>query len=101
MANVDGAWDCVTRTPMGEQNSVFTVKSEGATFTGSNVGAMGALDVVDGRVDGDTLHWKMELKVPMPMTLEATATIDGDSLTGEVKLGAFGVAPMRGTRKAV
>lgn len=99
MANVDGAWDCVTQTPMGEQKSVFTVKSDGGAFTGSNVGTLGSLDVIDGRVEGDTLHWKMELKMPMPMTLDATATISGDSLSGEVKLGAFGTAAMTGTRK--
>jgi hypothetical protein len=99
MANVDGAWDCVTQTPMGEQTSVFTVKTEGATFTGSNAGPLGSLDVIDGKVEGNTLTWKMEMKVPMPMTLLARATIDGDTLTGEIGLGAFGVAPMTGTRQ--
>jgi len=100
MANVDGQWDCVTKTPMGEQKSVFTVVSSGDTFTGSNAGPMGTLDVIDGKVDGNMLTWKMELKVPMAMMMDATATVDGDTLTGEVKLGAFGVAPMSGTRKA-
>ncbi|SNS92460.1 hypothetical protein SAMN06295912_12427 [Sphingomonas laterariae] len=100
MANVDGQWDCVTKTPMGEQKSVFTVVSNGDSFTGSNAGPMGTLDVIDGKVDGDTLSWKMELKVPMAMVMDATATVDGDTLKGEVKLGAFGVAPMSGTRKA-
>lgn len=100
MANVDGQWDCVTKTPMGEQKSVFTVVSNGDSFTGSNAGPMGTLDVIDGKVDGDRLSWKMELKVPMAMVMDATATVDGDTLKGEVKLGAFGVAPMSGTRKA-
>jgi len=99
MANVDGAWDCVTQTPMGEQTSVFTVKSDGDTFTGTNAGPLGSLDVIDGRVDGNKLTWKMEMKVPMPMTLLASATIDGDTPTGEIGLGAFGIAPMTGVRK--
>jgi hypothetical protein len=34
----------------------------------------------------------------MPMTLEFTATVNGDSMTGNVKLGAFGSAPLSGTR---
>ena len=38
------------------------------------------------------------MKVPMPMTLEATATVDGDALTGSVKAGMFGSMPMSGTR---
>ena len=45
MSQVDGSYDCVTKSPMGDQKSVFTVTSDGATFTGQNAGAMGALDV--------------------------------------------------------
>jgi hypothetical protein len=49
---------------------------------------------------GNTLSWKMDMTVPMPMTLDCTATVDGDSITGEVKAGAFGSMPVSGTRKA-
>lgn len=99
MADVDGAWDCMTLTPMGPQPSVLTITSDGDTFTGTNAGPLGSLEVENGRVDGNTLTWTMDLKVPMPMTLEATATVDGDTIKGEIKLGAFGVAPLSGTRK--
>jgi len=51
-------------------------------------------------VSGNTLSWKMDMTVPMPMTLDCTATVDGDSITGEVKAGAFGSMPVSGTRKA-
>ena len=40
----------------------------------------------------------MNMTVPMPMTLEGEATIDGDSITGGVKAGAFGTFPMSGSR---
>lgn len=99
MAGVDGEYDCVTKSPLGEQKSVFTITSDGGTFTGQNVGAMGSLDVVDGKVDGNKLTWKMEMKVPMPMTLDCSATIDGDTFTGTIGAGAFGNFPMTGTRK--
>lgn len=100
MSTIDGAFDCVTKSPMGDQKSVFTVTSSGDTFTGSNAGMMGSLDVEDGKVDGNTLTWKMNMKVPMPMTLDCTATIDGDTLTGTINAGAFGSMAMTGTRKA-
>ena len=51
-------------------------------------------------VDGNKLTWTMNMKVPMPMTLEAEATIDGDALTGTIKAGAFGSMAMTGTRQA-
>lgn len=99
MAAVDGAYECITKSPLGEQKSVFTVTSSGDSFTGTNVGDMGSLDVIDGKVDGNTLSWKMDLKVPMPITLECAATVDGDSFAGTITAGAFGSFPMTGTRK--
>lgn len=100
MSNLDGAYECVTKSPMGDQKSVFTVRTDGDTFTGTNAGPMGSLDVIDGKVNGNTLTWKMDMKVPMPMTLEGTATIEGDALTGSINAGAFGAMPMSGTRQA-
>ena len=100
MANVDGTWDTIVKSPLGDQKSTLTVKSDGSSFTGSNAGAMGSVDIDDGKVDGDTLSWTMKMTVPMPMTLDCTATVDGDSITGSVAAGAFGSFPMTGTRAA-
>ena len=96
--SVSGTYDCVTKTPMGDQKSKFTINADGDSFTGQQAGAMGSMDVVDGKVNGNQLTWKMNMTVPMPMTLECDATIDGDTLTGNVKAGAFGTMPMTGTR---
>ncbi len=99
MSNVAGAYDCVTKSPMGDQKSVFTVVVDGDSFTGSNAGGMGSLDVENGKVDGNKLTWTMNMKVPMPMTLECEATVDGDTLTGSIKAGPFGSMAMTGTRQ--
>jgi zinc protease len=100
MAAVDGDWDVTIKSPMGDQKSVFTVTSDGGSFSGKVAGALGSMDVKDGSVDGNTLTWKMDMTVPMPMTLEGTATVDGDNISGEVKAGAFGSMAMSGCRKA-
>lgn len=99
--SVAGSYDTLTKTPMGDQTSVFTVvpSDDGTTFTGTNAGPMGSLDVEDGKIDGNTLTWKMSMTVPMPLTLNCTATIDGDTLTGTINAGMFGDMPMTGTRK--
>ena len=96
--SVAGTYDCVTKSPMGDQKSKFTVNVDGDSFTGQNAGAMGSMDVVDGKVDGNTLTWTMNMTVPMPMKLEGSATIDGDALIGSINAGAFGAMPMTGTR---
>ena len=70
----------------------------GDTFTGKNAGAMGSMDLENGKVDGNKLTWTMNMTVPMPMKLEGEATVDGDTITGSIKAGAFGSFPMTGTK---
>lgn len=96
--SVAGTYEVVTKTPMGDQKSTMTVVVDGDTFTGTNAGAMGSMSMDNGKVDGNKLTWTMNMTVPMPMTLEGEATVDGDSITGTVKAGAFGAFPMSGTR---
>ncbi len=96
--SLDGNYECITKSPMGDQKSVLSVKTDGNTFTGQNAGAMGSLEIEGGTVDGNTLRWTMQMKVPMPMTLTCEATIDGDVLTGTVNAGAFGSMAMTGKR---
>jgi len=84
---------------MGDQSGTLTVNDNGdGTFSGNMAGAMGSMDIENGTVDGNTISWKMQMVVPMPMTLDCTATIDGDALTGSVNAGAFGAMPLTGTR---
>lgn len=96
--SISGTYDCVTKTPMGDQKSQFTIQVDGDSFTGSNTGAMGSMSLDNGKVDGNKLTWTMNMTVPMPMTLEGEATVDGDTITGGVKAGAFGTFPMSGTK---
>jgi hypothetical protein len=100
MAAVDGAYDCITKTPMGDQAGVFTVISAGDRFNGTISGALGSMDVKDGTVDGNMLRWKMEMSFPMPMTIDAEAEVTGDTITGTLQLGAFGAAAITGKRRA-
>ncbi|MCW3846260.1 hypothetical protein OF829_03345 [Sphingomonas sp. LB-2] len=98
MANVDGTWDTLVKSPMGDQKATLTIASSGDSFTGTYSGAMGTTEVKDGKVDGDKLTWKLDITVPMPMTLDGEATVDGDTITGTVTAGAFGAFPLTGTR---
>ena len=98
--SVAGSYDCVTKTPMGDQKGVLTVNVDGNSWTGTNAGAQGTLDCYEGTINGNTITWKMDMKVPMPMLLEGSATIDGDAITGSVKAGMFGSMALSGTRTA-
>ncbi|MBN8806731.1 MAG: hypothetical protein J0I47_00615 [Sphingomonas sp.] len=100
MMAVDGTYETVVKSPMGDQKATLTVKSDGDTWTGTQAGAMGSMDITDGKVDGDKLTWSVAITVPMPMTLTNEATVDGDTITGTVTAGAFGSFPLTGTRTA-
>lgn len=97
--SIDGTYECVTKSPMGEQKSNFTITTNGdGTFTGKNEGSLGSMDIEDGKVDGNRITWVMNMTVPMPMKLEGDATITDGDLTGAVKAGAFGEMAMSGTK---
>ena len=96
--SLDGTYETVTKSPMGDQKSTIVVKTDGASWTGSVDGSGGKAEVTNGTVDGNTLRWSMERTSPFPMTIESEATIDGDDVTGSSKAGAFGTFAMTGKR---
>jgi hypothetical protein len=55
-------------------------------------------DIFDGTVNGNEVFWKVSITDPMPMTLEFAGTVDGDEISGTVKLGEFGNSSFSGTR---
>ena len=95
--SADGNWKITINTPMGAQEVNANITTSGDTFTGTTSGRMGEQQV-SGKVNGDTLTWSSQISQPMPMTLEFEAKVDGDKMTGNVKLGAFGNAPLSGVR---
>lgn len=98
MSNADGVWETVTNTPMGQQKATMTLATDGDALTGTLAGAQGTITIKDGKVDGDALTWKADIQSPMPMTLTFSATVDGDTISGSVGLGAFGNASFEGKR---
>jgi hypothetical protein len=96
--SADGTWNTTINTPMGAQNGTLTLTTDGAALSGKMAGPQGELELQDGAVDGETLTWKADVTSPMAMTLEFTASVSGDEISGTVKLGAFGDASFSGTR---
>ncbi|MFN9928300.1 MAG: hypothetical protein ACK53I_15330 [Phenylobacterium sp.] len=95
--SADGYWKITINTPMGARTMDVAIATSGDTFTGKVDSEMGAQEV-SGKVDGDTLTWTSDITSPMPMKLEFSAKVAGDSMSGNVKLGMFGNASLSGTR---
>jgi hypothetical protein len=53
---------------------------------------------IAGRISGNTLTWTLSLTKPISLKLGFEAGVDGDKMTGTVKLGMFGKAALAGKR---
>ena len=96
--SADGTWNTTMNTPMGAQNGTMTLASDGGALSGKLSGPQGEIELKDGAIDGNSLAWKADITTPMAMTLEFEATLDGDNMSGNVKLGAFGNATFTAER---
>ena len=98
MSDFDGVWETTMNTPMGPQKATLTLASEGDALTGKMAGAQGTREIENGKVEDGKASWTANITTPMPMTLEFSATVEGDEISGNVKLGGFGNASFTGTR---
>ena len=96
--SVDGTWNLTLDTPMGEQTSVLKVTSSGGTLTGTQSAQDQSSEIFDGTVNGNEVSWGVSITQPMDLALSFTGTVDGDTMSGTVRLGPFGSADFRGTR---
>jgi hypothetical protein len=100
MSAIDGVWDSVSKSPMGDQKGIVTLKAEGDKLVGTSEAPTGKVDISEGVINGNDVQWVMNLTSPMPIKIEVSATVDGDTMTGKMKLGMFGEFPMTATRRA-
>ena len=97
--SADGTWNCKINSPMGSQEGKITLATDGESLSGKMEGPQGTQEFDGGSVAGNNLSWKMEMTSPMPMTLEVSASVEGDEIRGNIKLGAFGEASFTGLRE--
>jgi len=97
---IDGKWEITINSPMGAQKATLDLIDEGVTFSGTQTAMQATQPVANGKIDGNNLTWSASITSPMPMTLEFAGIVEGDTLSGSVKAGAFGSFPFSGSRSA-
>jgi hypothetical protein len=95
---VDGTWNIIMSTPMGDRDTTLSLKTAGGTLTGTQAAEGNTVDIFDGKANGDDVSWKVSITNPMPLTLEFTGKVSGDSISGEMGIGPMGSFPFKGTR---
>jgi carbon-monoxide dehydrogenase large subunit len=94
---IDGAWKMVLSTPMGPQGFTGHLQTSGSVVKGRLDSDQGSQDF-EGSVAGNRVKFDLKVAKPMPMTLKYDFEIDGDKLSGKVKLGLMGTAKLTGER---
>ena len=92
--SAEGDWEITINSPMGPQKANLELSSDGGTMSGQQ----GELALKDVSIDGDSASWKADVTTPIALTLEFEGSVDGDSISGNVKFGAFGSGTFSGTR---
>jgi cytochrome P450 len=90
-------WQLTLATPAGPQEMTAQFVRNGAAFAGTMSGQMGAQEI-SGKISGSTLSWTLSVTKPMTIKLSFEAKVEGDAMTGKVKLGMFGSAGLTGKR---
>jgi aerobic carbon-monoxide dehydrogenase large subunit len=97
VSGLDGKWKMVLATPMGPQEMTGFFATEGGVVRGRLESPAGSQDF-SGSVAGSTVKWEMKVTKPMSLTLKYDLQVDGDKMTGKVKMGFFGTAKVTGER---
>ncbi len=96
--SIDGTWNVVIDSPMGKQQGVLTLATEGDKVTGTGQAMGTTMDVVDGTANGDDLTFALNFTQPMPMRLDFRLTVAGDRIAGEAEAGPIGTREVVGER---
>ena len=87
---IDGKWDMVLNTPMGDRQLVLDAKVNGAALEGvflSEEGS-GGLPIYEGSASGDSFSFKADFPVPGmgSFTFTLTGAVDGDNMGGKAMM---------------
>ncbi|RVX38761.1 hypothetical protein EDD27_1085 [Nonomuraea polychroma] len=96
--SADGDWKITTHTPRGDFDWFISIVTTGESFTGTLDIVEDKMTLDEGRIDGNELTWTSTMKKPRVLKFTARATVEGDEITGEFKMGMFGNRPFEGRR---
>ena len=97
---IDGDWKMVMSTPMGPQEMTGHFETDGQSVTGYLSSPQGQQSFT-GTVEGNRVKFDLKVEKPMKITLKYDIVVEGDRLTGKVKMGIFGSAKLTAVREVV
>jgi len=96
-AVVDGDWKMVLSTPVGPQEMKGHFETKGQELSGYLSAAEGQQGFT-GTVEGNRVKFDLKVEKPMKITLKYDLVVEGNKISGKVKMGIFGSAKLAGER---
>jgi hypothetical protein len=85
---LSGKWTAAFDTQIGEQHYTYDFKVSGGTVTGNAKSDNGDVQIIEGKLSGDTLTFVENLKIQgMDIRIEYTGKISGDEIKFTRKVG--------------
>ena len=85
--DVTGDWEITFESPRGVRVIPITFAQEGSTVTGSTEMGGGAAEIRDGKIEGNTLTFKIVMnRGERTMRQIFTATVTGDAMEGTIEM---------------
>jgi hypothetical protein len=90
-ADITGTWKGTAESPNGTIERTFVFKQTGSALTGeSNSEMLGKSTIVDGKVEGDSVSFSMNVKFQdNEMKLNYSGKVSGDSMKLHVEGAGF------------
>ncbi|REK91156.1 hypothetical protein DY245_06095 [Streptomyces inhibens] len=97
--SVEGIWNIVIATPIGQQQAVLRLFSEGGALRGVATGEAEEVPLSDLTLQAaDRLTWRQSITRPMRLHLSFDVAVHGDELTGTAKAGRLPATKVTGRR---
>lgn len=91
--SVAGKWKLIVKGPTGPMSSVLELSETDGVLSGTQSGQGSSSDLTEGRLEGNDIFWVNHTLKPMKMKLEFKGVVDGNTMTGKVKVGMIGSYP--------
>ncbi len=96
---INGTYNITLSTPMGAQTGTINFKCEGSALSGTYVTPRGTQNFT-GTAEGENAKWSISVPSPMggQLQLDFACKVTDTDVSGTVKLGSFGTAPVTGKK---
>ena len=91
--SVAGKWKLIVKGPTGPMSSILELTEADGVLSGTQSGQGSSSDLSEGKLEGSNIYWVNHTTKPMKMKLEFKGTVDGNAMTGKVKVGMIGSYP--------